>query len=293
MPYRVIKGSFHLFYTGTRHVGSQPDGDSVWFQPANPDLLEDIDGRSAVFNKGGFAQLRFEAIDALETHFLAQHQDLEYALAARDYTLKSVGFDLEQMEYSGSKQLSVRSAAPHPTEGYILTRAIDPYGRPVSFVFSGGISRKDGSDLFLDVDLFEQSVNAGLAKSGNVFPAFYTGLPTDLRNRTIALIRAARNKPGGLWKDDKTNKGGLASSIAALEDVVLFPKLFRRLINYYKDGNHGLGKFETWLRADKDRDDTLWIVSKGEQGNMHDIIQVNGNKIALRYPPEDIIIVPR
>lgn len=293
MSYRLIKGSFHLFYTGTRHVGSQPDGDSVWFQPANPDLLEDIDGRSADFNKGGFAQLRFEAIDALETHFLGENQDRDYALAARDYTLKSLGFDLAQMEYSGKEYLTVRFAAPHPTEGYILTRAIDPYGRPVSFVFSERTGRKDGSDVFLDVDLFEQSVNAGLAKSGNAFPAFYTGLPTDLRNRVIALIRSARNKRSGLWKDDQTNKGVLASSIAALEESVLFPKLFRRLVNYYKDGIHGLGKFETWLRADEDRDDTLWIVSKGEQANMHDIIQVNGNKIALCYPPEDIIIVPR
>ena len=33
MPYRLVKGEFHLFYQADRHVGSQPDGDSIWFRP--------------------------------------------------------------------------------------------------------------------------------------------------------------------------------------------------------------------------------------------------------------------
>jgi hypothetical protein len=68
MGYRVVKGEFHLFYQdakGTRR-GSEPDGDSIWFKPTQPKLLEDVGRVSARFNKGGLAQLRFEGIDALE-----------------------------------------------------------------------------------------------------------------------------------------------------------------------------------------------------------------------------------
>jgi hypothetical protein len=64
MPYKLIEGEVRLFYRSTRLVGSRPDGDSTWFKPDNPNLLSDIGHRSADFNKGGFAQLRFEGIDA-------------------------------------------------------------------------------------------------------------------------------------------------------------------------------------------------------------------------------------
>ena len=33
MPYRLVKGEFHLFYKKQKRVGSQPDGGSVWFKP--------------------------------------------------------------------------------------------------------------------------------------------------------------------------------------------------------------------------------------------------------------------
>ena len=65
MPYRVINGYFHLFYRSERFVGSRPDGDSCWFLPDDPDLLTGLGGRSVEFNGGGFAQLRFEGIDAV------------------------------------------------------------------------------------------------------------------------------------------------------------------------------------------------------------------------------------
>lgn len=39
MPYRLVKGEFHLFYKKQKLVGSQPDGDSVWFKPEDRALL--------------------------------------------------------------------------------------------------------------------------------------------------------------------------------------------------------------------------------------------------------------
>jgi hypothetical protein len=291
MPYKLIKGEFFLFYESklNRHVGSQPDGDSVWFKPNQPKLLKNIDGRSAKSNGGGFIQLRFEAIDALETHFQAKHQNMVNALKARDYNLQKLSF--RKVDYSGDNMLTVKNATPHPTEGYILTRSIDPYGRPVSFVFKGKVSKPDGADVTVEVPLLNKSINAILAKNGNAYPSFYTGLPTDLRNRIKKLADDAKRKK--MWKEDKTLKGAKVRNLDDLQKVVMFPKLFRRLVSFFKSGKKDIKKFEKWLREDEDRDDKLWIISKAEFANMHDVIDVTGKTIKMLFAPDDLIIVPR
>jgi endonuclease YncB( thermonuclease family) len=288
MPYRLIKGKFHLFYESTRHVGSQPDGDSLWFKPNNPNLLQGLAGRSAEFNKGGFAQQRFEAIDALELHYKGAEQHHDLSIAARDFALDEAGF--EEIEYAPELFIAVRTATPHPIEGYILTRNVDPYGRPVSFVFPGTINRSDGSDVWLDVNMENRSINAALARSGNAYPAFYTGLPTDLRNRIASLANQARKANRGLWKDDKSMKGFRAKGLTQLEKLAIWPKMFRRLVSYFKAGNAGLSGFEPWLRANSD--DDLWIISIGEKGNLHDVFEVKGGKLNMLYQPGDLVIVP-
>lgn len=293
MPYRVVKGEFHLFYQGRVRVGSQPDGDSVWFKPNKPKHLEDLDGRSAEFNKGGFAQLRFEAIDALELHFKGARQELDASVAARGFTLRHLGFG--NVEYSGGEGLAVRIASPHPRPGYILTKAIDPYGRPVSFVFDGGTNRVDGSDIFMNLAMLNRTVNATLARSGNAYPSFYIGLPVDLRNRVRTLVDSARNRPQprGMWSKDKTMKSTRVSDLESLEALVIWPKLFRRLVTYFKEGHDGLSDFDSWIHDDPERDDALWIVSEGRLGNLHDTYAVSGNELAMTYSPDDLVVVPR
>lgn len=84
-----MKGEFHLFYQGQRHVGSRPDRDSMWFQPNDATHLAELDGRSVDFNGGGFTQLRFGGIDALELHYAGSNHELEApTVAARDRLLR-------------------------------------------------------------------------------------------------------------------------------------------------------------------------------------------------------------
>lgn len=93
MPYLVVAGQFHLFYKSKRHVGSRPDGDSMWFRPTNPKQLKSIEKRKVDYNKGGFVQLRFEGIDALELHYNgSNHQKSPECITARDELLKLIGF---------------------------------------------------------------------------------------------------------------------------------------------------------------------------------------------------------
>jgi hypothetical protein len=177
MTYKLVEGEVRLFYRSTRLVGSRPDGDSAWFKPDNPDLLSNIGQRSAEFNKGGFAQLRYEGIDALELHFPgSDHQLAKHAINARDFLLEEIGFDPDEIEYAPRDDIpvTVRSSRPIVVRAHILTRAIDPFGRPVAFVFSGNAPERSGTDLFLDEARLDDSLNAALMREGHVYPAFYS-----------------------------------------------------------------------------------------------------------------------
>jgi len=292
MPgYRRVKGEFVLFYQGKRHVGSQPDGDSIWFRPRAAKHLRGLADRDADFNAGGCTQLRIEAIDALELHYKGSHQHWNLAIDGRDELLDLIG---TQVQYGSGAGLAVRSATPHPIPAYIYTRAIDPYGRPVAFAYMGTGSGADGTDgVWVTAAMVRASLNYKLAKRGHAYPAFYTGLPVDLRAEVAAAAKQAGKR--GLWPKDRSMKGTSIPSLTALEKVAIWPKLFRRLVSYFKDRgvNAGLGGFEAWLRAEADRDDQILIGPIDELGNMHDVIRVNGNTVRMRYKPAELIIVPR
>ena len=61
-----------LCLTGTyRIAGTEPDGDSIRFYPDDPAAVGARAGKPTrcATNAGGGAQLRLDAIDALETHY--------------------------------------------------------------------------------------------------------------------------------------------------------------------------------------------------------------------------------
>jgi endonuclease YncB( thermonuclease family) len=268
----------------------------MWFKPAVPKHLEDIGGRDAEFNAGGFAQLRFEGIDALELHYgPTYHQAEAPALAARDFLLSKADFDDVEFTDSG---LTVRSSSPESINGHILTRGIDPYGRPVAFVYTGQPPAASGSEAWLDVPRLNRSINAKLMAEGHAYPAYYTernghgGLPWDLRERLTKLAQAAQGK--GLWPADVSMQPTSIPGLPQLEKLAIWPKLFRRLVGYFKGTGGGLGGFDAWLRADPDeRDDEVWIIPRGELGRFHNVVKVEGGKIRMLYRPEELVIVPR
>ena len=82
MPFLALAGEYRI-------VGAQPDGDSVRFYPDDASQWDDVGGPYAVQrNASGGAQLRLDAIDALETHYAPRggtslHQPLEFAHGQR------------------------------------------------------------------------------------------------------------------------------------------------------------------------------------------------------------------
>jgi len=62
--------------------------------------------------------------------------------------------------YSGAGLTKVQPPVVHDaTAGFILSRALEQHGRPVSFVFVGSPPAPDGSRLELDVALLRKSLN--------------------------------------------------------------------------------------------------------------------------------------
>lgn len=294
MPYRLIKGHFHLFYRSQRHVGSRPDGDSMWFKPTDQNHLINLGNRQVRYNGGGFTQLRFEGIDALELHYKgSNHQKVPECVTARDRLLRLVGFTSVTYAPSDEIDTAVRTASPHPIEGYILSRNADPYGRPVVFVFFGETSETDGADVWLTPEWMTSSLNAQLVMEGHAYPTYYTGLPTDIRNKLTELENNARNTGLGIWQVDISLLGARVRDASDLEQLAMWPKLYRRLFTYFAEDNIGIGDFEAWLRDNAKKDDELWIISRGELGNMHDIFTTTDDKIQMKVRPNDIVIVPR
>ena len=136
-----------------------------------------LSGRTVELNAKDHAQLNFEAIDTLEPHYEDTHQPLELAIGALEHLFEGLG--ITDVEWNETR---IRvTAANVGTEEYIISRAVEKYGRPVAFVYTGASLEEDGSEIFLDVDRMRQSLNHRALEDGVAYPTYYKGLFPDPR----------------------------------------------------------------------------------------------------------------
>lgn len=275
MSFILIKGAFQV-------VGKSPDGDTIGFLADKKSDWRKLDGRYPDLNKNDHASIRFEGIDALETHYGGSHQPESLGNAATDSMLKAAGFSSVTW---GATHYRVTGASPLTVRGFILTRKTEGRGRPVSFVFAGGHPRPTGSEVFMDVKLMRKSLNYKLVRAGLAYPTYYTGLFPDLRNAITDAAIDAYNRDWGVWPYDWTNVGVPAKNQAALEDdYCIMPKLFRRLTAYNKSGS--ALTFKRWMET---KDDPVTVLSTGHFTNLDTLIIQNGNRVSLSVYPEDLV----
>lgn len=285
MSLYLIKGQYRI-------VGSQPDGDSVHFFPDDTGAFSQLHV-NARLGASGAAQLRLDSIDALETHYTPPghggrtlHQPLELAHAAGARVLELLGFT--NVVRNGEV---VKSATPDATPGYILTRFGDKYGRPVSLAFAGTTDRPDLGLVFTDAALLKNSVNYQLLSEGLVYPTFYSKLYLDLRVALTQAADAAREAKTGIWGADATTDGATIHAQSDLSDrLVLMPKLFRRLAEYFATapGDPSLGHFKAFLTS---LDDRLYVISEGRATGLDTVVEVDGDTVRLTKPITDLIFV--
>jgi hypothetical protein len=110
MPYKLIKGTFHL--TGRSPAGNatgfSPDGDSMQFRPNTPAHLDGLEqaGHPYELNQDREPHLRFEGIDATEMYYGGSRQPSPQAEDARDY-LTGASVALESAFVTAYRQLGV------------------------------------------------------------------------------------------------------------------------------------------------------------------------------------------
>ena len=192
MTYTVLRGRFVIRYPDLPRQGPQPDGDTVKFQPDTPALVEALprpSGRPPDLNARGIS-VRLEAIDALETHFDDDHQELAGADAARDELLRPLGFT--GVPFFADAPNKVESADQDTVRGHVLSNGIDANGRMIGFVYPGEPAGARRRQVFLDDPRVDASLNARLLTAGLVYPAFYDTLPADLR----AHLAGCPGRPG-------------------------------------------------------------------------------------------------
>ncbi len=287
MPLTVIKGSYRI-------VGAAPDGDSIRFYPTQTDAFTKAGVRNVRTNATGGAQLRLDAIDALETHYSPRvgglgelHQPARYGNDAAERLPQLLGFTSITR---GDNQV-VTASEPDATPGYILTRFADKYGRCVAFAFPGDIDQDDLKPMFVDAAAVDTSANAGMLTAGLAYPTYYSKLFPDLRNALTDAVNGARAEKRGIWADDVTQTGVKVESLSTLtDDAVILPKLFRRLVDYIAL-NHGdvdMKGFSTYLAT---VDDRLILTTNSSMTGFDNVITVADQTVTLTQPPENLIFI--
>ncbi|MET8289437.1 nuclease [Streptomyces sp. NPDC005132] len=283
MPMLLIKGFYDI-------KGSQPDGDTVHFtadDPAEWSLVGGGLGRAVEHSVTGRAKLRLDAIDALETHYGANrvHQPLQFAHAARDELLGWLGFtDVQRGPDEG-----VTATTPDTVPGFVLTRGTDVHGRCIALAGRGTPPGTSGLEIDVDSTVLRTTVNHRLLTEGLVYPMFYRSLFTSLRAEMATVAKEARDAGRGLWPSDVTTTGAKITGLASLtDDVVLLPKLFRRLVDYLQLGTMPLPCFPAFLAGVGDR---FSILSTGDRClSLHRVVETaNGQTVGMTHPPEDLL----
>ena len=298
MAYTLLVGNFVIRFPDLPNQGPQPDGDTIKFLPDNPELVMDltrISGRPPKINDRGIS-VRLEAIDALETHFKQTHQEVKGGNLARDELLAHLGF--KNVVFSKRHPHNIESANEDSLPGYVLSNGIDANGRLIGFVYEGSddIPGDDGSTITLGTRLLDKSINTKLLADGHVYPAFYRTLPAKLREHLAVKSQAARAAKKGIWPRstaDLSNGAAEVLSLESLETLVMWPKLFRRLVDFLSSNNEGLSGFVPWLREDDaTRDDRMYRLDTNKGVNFHEILTIDGDSIRLNVQFEQVIVEP-
>ncbi len=276
--YKIIEGTFHV-------KGYEPDGDSIRFRAKNPAHWQFLKFASKEAQRRPFHQLRIEAIDSLETHYEGVQQPRAFALAALERMLELMGITEVQYNFL----LTTITEAEDNKPGFIATAGHDRFERPIAFVFPPDAGLEDGAEIPAEQLPVEKSVNFTLAREAIVYPTFYTTMEPVLLDKFQRVFRVVREQNKGLWAIDRTPGFRLMHPEVVIEDVIVMPKIFRRLVSFFKVRGDftGFGEYITKNWTDK-------LKVNGKDTRLRDCVSWNAQRrwLALHVAPEEILFVP-
>ena len=173
--------------------------------------------------------------------------------------------------------------------GFIASATTDRFGRPISYLFPKSAKLTDG--VVIDsADLpIEKSLNFQLAREGLVYPTFYTTTDRILAEKIRAVVARARKTKRGIWSIDRTPDFMLWDIRTIQEDILLMPKLFRRLVGFF-DKYSDFGKLEEYMAKQRDNL-VLWDGTK--KRSLADLMKISGRRLQMKTPVEDILFSPK
>ena len=310
MPSKLIKGTYHV-------KNRAPDGDSIAFQAnntANWDFFNWSRGfRKPTPEKNRPIQLRIEGIDSLETHYEGFAQPLAIAKSATDALLRAFGIPVLTYNLNFTKIVTAGDGArgaiiagdtpgdappiPHApaggdaVEGAIIAADVDGYDRPIAYALLGDHGLADGAELSALTDaMVELTINYKLAAEGLAYPTFYT---TTNETGLAAISRAAAaaiEDRRGIWAFDRSFGFQFWGPRTILEEAVILPKLFRRLVNFCEESDD-MANLAVWLAGKRD---PFTVISTGQRfQKLSDLVFVNGREVGLKFDPLDVMFRPK
>lgn len=290
--FKIISGNLKI-------IGKEPDGDSVAFIADNPAHYHDLKRGyllrpSTVDNA---VQLRFQAIDTPELHYGSDFQPL--GDTARDYLLKTI-LKFKNIQYAtstvaGKPAVKVKSSTPQTIKAHIATNALEPHGRPIAYIFIGE-KFTDGENIRLTEKEIVKTVNYKMIESGFAYLLAYDSMPEEHLHIFRAAANKARSTHKGVWKIDSTFNFKLAdkTSVEGADAQLVFPKIFRRCIDYFRDMANGNfnGELIDWFKYKNEENDKVRISNNIVVTFSSLFHQVNNN-LSFQADTNDIIFIER
>jgi endonuclease YncB( thermonuclease family) len=285
----LIRGTFVI-------VGKQPDGDSVRFIADDTALFGQLKNNSRIrLSKDNSVQLRFEAIDAPELHYLGQAQPL--GSESRDELLKLMGFKDPQFKQGGA---TVISASVQTVRGAILSNAAEGNGRPISYVLLEKDAKgfTDGTRVKVTDAILQKTLNAKQLDNGMAYLTVYSSTPVTHRSFLRGLAQKARAFKLGVWARDASANFKLVSKDSVGErGALILPKLFRRAISYLnaKAKNPSLGSIKDWMVFTQTTgvpEDDL-VKTNLQTVRLSSLLNVAGNQVKFGVDTTELVFVEK
>jgi hypothetical protein len=148
----------------------------------------------------------------------------------------------------------------------------------------------DGAVLDSSQLPLEKSINFQLAREGLVYPTFYTTTDTMFVEKLRAVISRARKTKRGLWSIDRTSDFSIWDARTLQEDVLIMPKLFRRLVCFI-DSYANFNQLEAYMRRQRDH---LVLADGTTRESLADLMKfIDSRRIQMDTPVENILFSPK
>jgi hypothetical protein len=197
---------------------------------------------------------------------------------SRNEFLRLLGYTEVKYKYD-----EVLSCSPETIPATILTKLVIPDGRVASYMMVGSHANDyaDGTDVLMDTNVLDITINIELIKKGTVYPLLYTSTPLVHRQHIRNLSISIQQANFGVWPDDESHDFELEdfSSIIPPDGVLVYPKLFRRAIDFIKTRTTELDNLPDWIREYKGgSENDLVMIDESFDISLSDLLtQVNDN----------------